>query len=212
MSEFPAPGRIAPPKYLLSGMVRCAVCGHLLQGVDGDRAVYQHVPRYDDYECTEIPKRIHGLDQLVVDATRDIALDPDLEHLVQRELPAFQGDRSTRAAASIGALEENLKNPNEELETLEGDLKSLSQARIGALRRIDDQSAVVAQLETERSNHNSVASGSSANSLLLPQQPAIRDILGSCDAAAKRILISNIAERISARPSTQEVEIALRYN
>ncbi len=210
--------RTTSPKYLLTGMVRCAVCGRVLHGTAGLQSIYQHLPQYVDYECTEISKRIHGLDQLVLDAIREVALDPDLERLIQHELRGFQSDASARTEASIATLEEELGAANTKLGLREGDLEKLTErdARDRACKRVDEQTAEVArlkaQLATEHANRDSLAATASAESHLLRQHTVIRDILDSGDLTAKRILISNIAERISARPSTREVEIALRYN
>jgi hypothetical protein len=198
-------------------MIRCAVCGRILQGVGGVQAIYRH-PEHKEFPCTETSKRIHRLDQLVLGAIRDVALDPELERRVQQEVRAFQRGGSTRADDTVAKLEHELKQAADKLELLEADLDKLTEreARDRALIRIDKQTAAVtslkAQIATERANRDSLAAAARAESILLRQHSVIRKVLDSGDRAAKRILISNIAERISARPSTRQVEIALRYS
>ena len=206
------------PKYLLTGMIRCAVCGRLFQGTPGIQVIYQHMPRYEGYDCPEILKRIHGLDQIVLEAIRDVALDPRLERRVQDEIRAFEDGNTERTKVIIDKLEEDLATATDALTLLEDDLNKFKDelARARACARIDKQAAVVAslkhQLEVERASEDAIAAATRAEPLLPLQHSVIRDVLDSGDRDALRILISNITERISARPSTREVEIALRYS
>jgi hypothetical protein len=141
-------------------------------------SIYQHPAQYDDYECTEISKRIHGLDQLVLDAIREVALDPDLERLIEHELRAFQSDGSARTEASIAMIEEELSSAKTLLELREADMDKLTErnARDSACERVNTQAAEVARLEaqlaTEHANRDSLAVACSAESTSSASAPS----------------------------------------
>lgn len=209
--------RATRPRYLLTGKVRCAVCGRTLQGRKGIEPIYTHLPQYADYECSEISKSIHGLDRVVLDAIREIALDPDLERRVQEAVAEFQATGEARQKVSVADLEDELTQADSRLAMYEADLGVLTQgsARTRALARVAAQADVVdrvrSRLETERANYASVVQAATGPAVLLQRRGEIRKVLDSTDLAAQRILVAEIAERISVRCTTRQVEIALRY-
>lgn len=205
--------------YLLTGLVRCGVCG---AAVNGNTAKLRGRPNYTYYFCARAKRRKdcpnlriprEGLEQVVLDALLAHVLQPETLTELQEEALAMQAEQAQYGLSELETLRKQLRATQGQVDRVVEAISRLTltepleqKYRALELERLDLQVRIT-NLEKQAANAPTPQTFKELDTLAAQ----LREILSGDDLQLQREILQSFVHQITVTRTGQDVQVYLDY-